>query len=207
MKVDWLQILDVDIADLILWHGTSSLHDVVQRVVIFCAINHLIGQVETFLNPVTANVNGYNDECFPDRIQVAVSFEEPADRHIRAALPIQFASSEALTILEDCSNLVSCNDLTHHSTIYIATLKGLAVLPATANVPRPFQNLLHKQDPGNVFEVAEGKAALDALWLVNIHHDKEVDECLVKWHQDDLIALLNMFLHGLEALHVDVQAL
>ena len=207
MEVNWLQILDVDVADFILWHGPSSLHNVVQRVVIFCAINHLISQVETFLNPVTANVNWNNDECFPDRIQVAVSFEEPADRHIRAALSVQFASSEALTILEDCSNLVSCNNLAHHSTIYIATLKGLAVLPATANVPRPFQNLLHKQDPGNVFEVAEGKAALDALWLVNIHHDKEVDECLVKWHQDDLIAFFNMFLYGLEALHVDVQAL
>ena len=115
------------------------------------------------MNPVTANVNWNNNECFSDCIQVTVSFEEPADRHIRAALSVQFASSEALTILEDCSNLVSCNDFAHHRTIYIATLKGLAVLPATADVPRPFQDLLHKQDPGNVFEVAKGKAALDAL--------------------------------------------
>ena len=81
------------------------------------------------------------------------------------------------------------------------------MLPAAADVTCPFQNLLHEQDPRDVFEIAESKSALDALWLINIHHDKEVYECLVKWHQDDLIAFLNMFLHGLEALHIDVQAL
>ena len=106
----------------------------IQSVVVLRVIYHFAGQVLALLNAIATYIDWDNYERLADLSQVTVACEQPSDCHVGNALPVELTSPEALTILENCGDLVVSNDLLHQCAIDKATLHGLSLLTTTAYV-------------------------------------------------------------------------
>lgn len=207
MQIDGLEVLEVDVSE-----GVSLGHEhlrqaLVEVVILLLAIDHLGRQIGTLVDPVTADGNWHDQDGLATGLERVVNIEQPANRHITVVLPVQFAGSEALSVLEQRRHLVARDHFVQQGAVDVVTLHGLALLPAAQNVARIFQDSVEEANTGSVLEVAEAKSVWNPLSLIHIQHDEEVQECLVERHEDYFVASLDHCLDHLDSAHVDMKPL
>ena len=165
-----------------------------ESVVTLLSLHHLSGNVESLVDPVVAYHHWYNEHVAPKRL---ISFKEPSDGQVRLLPAVQFASSESLLILVDCSDLVVRDNLLQHLTINVVALQGLSGLAAREDVAAGFEPLIDDSNAWGVLVVAKSVAELDALSAGYKHLDKEVKIGFIQWYYDDLVILRDQVFHSL----------
>ena len=107
MQIDGLQMLEVDVTEGISF-GHEHLGQALEDVVIFLlTIDHLSRQIGALVDPITADGNWHDENGLATGLERVVDIEQPTNGYITVVLPVQFACSEALTVLKERGHLVA----------------------------------------------------------------------------------------------------
>ena len=107
VQIDGLQMLEVDVTEGISL-GHEHLRQALEDGVIFLlTIDHLSRQISALIDPITADGNWHDEDGLATGLERVVDIEQPTNRNITVVLSVQFACSEALTVLEERCDLVA----------------------------------------------------------------------------------------------------